>query len=691
MTAPSPLTLSAGASEPLQGARPAKSGAPEESFALWLSPDSAEQGDVPVSEKEVSKEASAQEKQGDALPEGGEELPLDLLSRLEASLHTCTQLVMAAPSAGQGEQEALPLDEGELVAARPMAAAAPVKRDAADALQGAALAAAGQAKGAVSSAPLPDVEVRPAPDGDSPRDEGGIALSRLQAAGMEVVDAQPEPVETPRLPGADKTAITTPQTTPQTTAQAPLKQSEPGAVVSPNQMQDAHLFTAAPPATDAEFLPEVPAQDEGTPHLAQQTDPRVTQQRVAASDNATVLAVEVSEPEPAAAQASGAKALRPEEAKGHTATTLGDTRPQPASAVHPSPKEAGTPPEEPAATANQMKQEPVAGATPRAPQEGAAPVSHERRAVQRAEPEHGSRAIHRSEPAQESPAKEAVAETKASSWAASLQGSGVHQEQKSREAAPVSQELALARAASLQPAQATMGGERSLGGPGAHEHQPDEMLKVREGERRAEGPLAARQEPQPAAVQSEAAPQSAVQHGSAQHGVLTQSTEGPQGQSAAVQGERRDTLLGSQRLQGEQVPAELQQKVNVMLTERLQQAELQLDPMGLGKMKIQIQLGQEQQVSVHFVVQHGQTRDLVEQSMPRLRDMLAGQGITLGQTQVQQQFQHAGQQAQAGAGQGGGQGRGHPQGEATTAAQPQPAATRLPRESANGRGIDFYA
>lgn len=688
MTAPSPLTLSAGPSEPLQGARPAKSGATEESFALWLSPEAAEQSDVPASEKEVSKEASPEEKKGDALPEGGEELPLDLLSRLEASLHTCTQLVIAVPSTEQGELEALtpPLEEGVGVAARPMVAAAPVKSDISDALQGAA--AAGQAKGAVPSTPLPDAEVRPAPDGDSPRDEGGIALSRLQAAGMQVVDAQPEPVETARLPGADRTPITMAQTT----AQAPLKQSEHRAVVTPIPIQDSLLFTATPLATDAALSPEAPAQDEGAPHLAQQVDPRATQQRGAASDNATVLAVEVSEPEPAAALASGAKALRPEEGKGHTATSVGDTRPQPASA---SPKEAGTLSGEPegpvAATANQVKQEPVAGAAPRSPQESAAPATHESRAVQRAEPDHESRAIHRDEPAQASTVKEAAAETKASSWAASLQVSEVQQEQKSREAAPVNQEQALARAASLQPAQATMGGERSLVAPGAHEHQPDEMLKVRDGERRAEVQVAARQEPQPAAVQSEAAPQSTVQHGSAQHGVLTQSAEGPQSQSAAVQGERRDTLLGSQRLQGEQVPAELQQKVNVMLTERLQQAELQLDPMGLGKMKIQIQLGQEQQVSVHFVVQHGQTRDLVEQSMPRLRDMLAGQGITLGQTQVQQQFQHSGQQAQAGAGQGGGQGRGHPQGEATTAAQPQPAATRLPRESANDRGIDFYA
>ena len=56
-------------------------------------------------------------------------------------------------------------------------------------------------------------------------------------------------------------------------------------------------------------------------------------------------------------------------------------------------------------------------------------------------------------------------------------------------------------------------------------------------------------------------------------------------------------------------------------------------------MKIQIQMDASSQASVHFVVQHGQTREMLEQAMPRLRDMLAGQGIQLGQTVVQQQAQ----------------------------------------------------
>lgn len=93
------------------------------------------------------------------------------------------------------------------------------------------------------------------------------------------------------------------------------------------------------------------------------------------------------------------------------------------------------------------------------------------------------------------------------------------------------------------------------------------------------------------------------------------------------------------KLASQEAPAELHQKVNVMLAEKLQQAEIQLDPLGLGKMKIQIQIGADSQANVHFVVQHGQTREMLEQAMPRLRDMLAGQGIQLGQTQVQQQSQ----------------------------------------------------
>ncbi|SIP89637.1 flagellar hook-length control protein FliK [Aeromonas veronii] len=148
------------------------------------------------------------------------------------------------------------------------------------------------------------------------------------------------------------------------------------------------------------------------------------------------------------------------------------------------------------------------------------------------------------------------------------------------------------------------------------------------------------------------------------------------------------------KLASQEAPAELHQKVNVMLAEKLQQAEIQLDPLGLGKMKIQIQMGADSQANVHFVVQHGQTREMLEQAMPRLRDMLAGQGIQLGQTQVQQQSQQQQQQGQPtfnGQGQQGQSssqprsGNGLVEGELTT------SNPSLLVESTNGSGIDFYA
>jgi len=148
------------------------------------------------------------------------------------------------------------------------------------------------------------------------------------------------------------------------------------------------------------------------------------------------------------------------------------------------------------------------------------------------------------------------------------------------------------------------------------------------------------------------------------------------------------------KLASQEAPAELHQKVNVMLAEKLQQAEIQLDPLGLGKMKIQIQLDSSSQANVHFVVQHGQTREMLEQAMPRLREMLAGQGIQLGQTQVQHQSQQQQQQGQPAfsgqgqQGQGGSQnhaGNGHGAGDITT------TSLNLLVESTNGSGIDFYA
>ncbi|WP_148610529.1 flagellar hook-length control protein FliK [Aeromonas sobria] len=157
---------------------------------------------------------------------------------------------------------------------------------------------------------------------------------------------------------------------------------------------------------------------------------------------------------------------------------------------------------------------------------------------------------------------------------------------------------------------------------------------------------------------------------------------------------REPAQLPHLKLAGQEAPAELHQKVNVMLAEKLQQAEIQLDPLGLGKMKIQIQIGADSQANVHFVVQHGQTREMLEQSMPRLREMLAGQGIQLGQTQVQQQSQQQQQQGQPAftgqgqQGQGSGQsssGNRQDEGNITT------STLSVLVGSENSSAIDFYA
>ncbi|MGY6038758.1 flagellar hook-length control protein FliK [Aeromonas sp. AE23HZ002T15] len=171
--------------------------------------------------------------------------------------------------------------------------------------------------------------------------------------------------------------------------------------------------------------------------------------------------------------------------------------------------------------------------------------------------------------------------------------------------------------------------------------------------------------------------------------------------AAEVAARREAQSLPHLKLATPETPVQLHQKVNLMLTDKLQQAEIQLDPLGLGKMKIQIQMGADSQANVNFVVQHGQTREMLEQAMPRLRDMLAGQGIQLGQTQVQQQSQQQSQQqgqlaqqqsqgqsnlggqGQQGSGAFGGRGQGEAEGTTHTLS--------LLVESANDAGIDFYA
>ncbi|NUZ09562.1 flagellar hook-length control protein FliK [Pseudoalteromonas sp. McH1-7] len=129
---------------------------------------------------------------------------------------------------------------------------------------------------------------------------------------------------------------------------------------------------------------------------------------------------------------------------------------------------------------------------------------------------------------------------------------------------------------------------------------------------------------------------------------------------------------------------ELHQRVGMMLNLNNKEAEIRLDPPELGAMQIRIKSDAEQ-AQVNIVVQNQQAKELLEQSMPRLREMLAEQGIELGDSQIshQQQGQSDGD-AEGNSGSAGGQ-AGH--GSSDDTAQNVQASPQRNTDSA----IDYYA
>ena len=82
---------------------------------------------------------------------------------------------------------------------------------------------------------------------------------------------------------------------------------------------------------------------------------------------------------------------------------------------------------------------------------------------------------------------------------------------------------------------------------------------------------------------------------------------------------------------------ELGARVILMAGQKWQEAEIQLEPQGMGKIRVQLSIDQEQQTNVQFMVQHSQAKEALDQSLPRLREILTQHGLQPRQTQVQQQ------------------------------------------------------
>lgn len=79
----------------------------------------------------------------------------------------------------------------------------------------------------------------------------------------------------------------------------------------------------------------------------------------------------------------------------------------------------------------------------------------------------------------------------------------------------------------------------------------------------------------------------------------------------------------------------MKQQLITMVSNGIQQAEIRLDPPELGHLTVKIQINGDQ-TQVQFHVAQSQTRDLIEQAIPRLRDMLAQEGLQLTDSQVSQ-------------------------------------------------------
>lgn len=89
------------------------------------------------------------------------------------------------------------------------------------------------------------------------------------------------------------------------------------------------------------------------------------------------------------------------------------------------------------------------------------------------------------------------------------------------------------------------------------------------------------------------------------------------------------------------------QRVAWAVTNQHQVVELRLNPPNLGPVEIRISMSNDQATAV-FVSQHAVVRDSIEAALPKLREMLAESGLTLGNVNVSSQsFQ---QQQQAGRG-----------------------------------------
>jgi len=127
----------------------------------------------------------------------------------------------------------------------------------------------------------------------------------------------------------------------------------------------------------------------------------------------------------------------------------------------------------------------------------------------------------------------------------------------------------------------------------------------------------------------------------------------------------------------------MKQQLVTMVSQGIQQAEIRLDPPELGHMLVKVQVHGDQ-TQVQFHVTQSQTRDVVEQAIPRLRELLQEQGMQLADSHVSHGDQ--GQRREGGFGEAGGSGSGN-----VDDFSAEELDLGLNQATSLNSGIDYYA
>jgi len=124
-------------------------------------------------------------------------------------------------------------------------------------------------------------------------------------------------------------------------------------------------------------------------------------------------------------------------------------------------------------------------------------------------------------------------------------------------------------------------------------------------------------------------------------------------QQAQIKADMQQAVAQSPlQLSREAAGEKVSEQVQMMMSKNLKNIDIRLDPPELGRMQIRMSMNNDV-ASVHFTVSNPQAREMVEQAMPRLREMMAQQGLQLSDSSVQQQNSGS-QQRQYAAGNEGG-------------------------------------